>query len=148
MISSMKRYQIGFTLIELMIVVAIVGILAAIAIPTFQTYAARAQVSEALELSSFIKSLVGDIAQESGTPANANSGSNGIPLASSITGKYVSNISVSGGTITVTMNPAGVNSTSSLIAGLTLTLSPSMNAGSMTWLCGGSIPEQYRPKAC
>ena len=84
----MKR-QSGFTLIELMIVVAIIGILAAIALPAYQDYTARSQVSEAMSLASGLKIQVADIYADEGALTNADSGVGGIPAAADVTGKYV-----------------------------------------------------------
>jgi type IV pilus assembly protein PilA len=89
--------QQGFTLIELMIVVAIVGILAAVAIPAYQDYTARAQVAEAVNLADGLKATVADIWTDEGAFTNANSGSKGLPAADTVTGKYVAQVGVSNG---------------------------------------------------
>ena len=96
----MKKQQ-GFTLIELMIVVAIIGILAAIAIPAYQDYTIRAQVSEGLNLSAGAKAAVTEFFQDQGTLPTDNAEA-GIEAANVITGKYVVSVAVAAGVITVT----------------------------------------------
>jgi type IV pilus assembly protein PilA len=144
----MRKIQQGFTLIELMIVVAIIGILAAIAIPQYQNYTARSQVSEAMTLAAGLKTAVAEVAQQDGVLTNANSGANGIPAAADVVGKYVATGAVAAGVITMTMQATGTNGTSSLIGGNTLTITPVLNAGSVSWTCGGTIDAKYRPKNC
>ncbi len=96
----MKKQQ-GFTLIELMIVVAIIGILAAIAIPAYQDYTIRAQVSEGLQLSGGAKVAVTEYYQDRGTMPSVNAQA-GIADAGDIEGNYVSQVGVANGVITVT----------------------------------------------
>ncbi len=146
----MRKAQQGFTLIELMIVVAIIGILAAIAIPAYQDYVARSQVSEAVNLASGLKTTVSEIWSDEGVFTNADSPTLGLPVAASVTGKYVDNVNVVDGVITATMKGAG-----SVAAGIvsgTLQLSPITRAGSVEWSCqagGGSpIDPKYLPKSC
>ena len=144
--------QQGFTLIELMIVVAIIGILAAIAIPAYQDYIARAQMSEAMTLASGVKIPVTEsFSQDGACPAN---GTSGIAAATDITGKYVASVtsagtgSATGGcTIAVAMKTAGV---SSGIQGqtLTLTMSTTATAGSYNWACTSTAAQKYLPKSC
>ncbi|MEP4371317.1 MAG: pilin, partial [Alloalcanivorax venustensis] len=88
----MKQVQKGFTLIELMIVVAIIGILAAVAIPAYQDYTARAQVTEAMNLMGGLKTTVTEIYTTEGSFADADSGSSGIPAATDVTGDKVSQV--------------------------------------------------------
>ena len=141
----MKSMQKGFTLIELMIVVAIIGILAAIAIPAYQDYIARSQMTEAMSLASGQKTNVTETYGQTGTLTGISSGSNGIPAAADISGSYVDNVAVADGVITATMNAAGV---SNGIQGETLTLTPTDAGGSVTWACASSAEQKYVPKAC
>jgi type IV pilus assembly protein PilA len=126
----MKSMQKGFTLIELMIVVAIIGILAAIAIPAYQDYTVRAQVTEGLNLSSALETGVAEYFANTGSwPAlNSNAGVSNQP-----SGKYVSNVQIATGGITITYG-AQANSN---IGGKTLGLTPllSMN-NDVVWVCG------------
>ena len=143
----MKKFQQGFTLIELMIVVAIIGILAAIAIPAYQDYTIRAQVSEAYNLADGLKTPVADIYNDAGVFTSANSGEFGIPVAADVVGKYVVSVGVATGKITATMNATEANK---LVQGGTIILSPVTHAGSIEWNCRGlgTIIDKYRPKAC
>jgi type IV pilus assembly protein PilA len=143
----MKKQQ-GFTLIELMIVVAIIGILAAIAIPAYQDYTIRAQVSEGLNLSGGAKAAVTEYFQDRGSLPASNTEA-GLAAATSITGKYVESVSVqSSGTIQVTYGL----SAHQVISGATLELSPiTTNPGSVGWECasaGASIANKHLPAAC
>ena len=144
--------QKGFTLIELMIVVAIIGILAAIAIPAYQDYIARSQMSEALSLTGGLKTAVYEVYSQDGTcPAN---GAAGIAAATAINGSYVASVTAAGTgaatggcTITATMKTTGV---STGIKGKTLTLTMATTAagGSATWACTSSAEQKYLPKSC
>ncbi len=143
----MRKAQQGFTLIELMIVVAIIGILAAIAIPAYQDYTARAQVSEAINLSGGLKATIADIYVNKGALTTADSGSDGLPAAASVTGKYVSTVGVADGLITATMKGAG--SVAAGIAGATVQISPLASVGSIKWTCKAeTLTEKYLPSAC
>ena len=140
----MKAIQKGFTLIELMIVIAIIGILAVVALPAYQDYTARAQVSEALTLAEGQKSAVTEYRSDRGDwpTSNAMAG-----VASSISGKYVASVVVgANGAITATMKATGVNND---IKGKTLILVPTDNNGSFTWTCNtGDIEQKFRPSTC
>ncbi|HEZ3861010.1 TPA: pilin, partial [Neisseria meningitidis] len=104
----MNTLQKGFTLIELMIVIAIVGILAAVALPAYQDYTARAQVSEAILLAEGQKSAVTEYYLNHGEwPGNNTSA--GVASSSTIKGKYVEKVEVKNGVVTATMLSSGVN---------------------------------------
>jgi len=142
----MKKQQ-GFTLIELMIVVAIIGILAAIAIPAYQDYTIRAQVSEGLNLAGGAKAAVTEYSQDRGSFPSDNATA-GISDATDIKGKYVSQVAVGGsGVVTVTFG-SGAHS---VIDGKTIQLAPANNTGSVEWACsssGASIANKHLPAAC
>ena len=151
----MKKVQQGFTLIELMIVVAIIGILAAIAIPAYQDYTIRAQVSEGMNLSAAAKAAVTEFFQDRGTfPANNLDA--GLSAANTISGNYVSQVFVNGdGTIDMTYAGAsagGQQEANEAINGAVLRLSPVTNAGSVDWNCRGqnilNNAPQWLPAAC
>jgi type IV pilus assembly protein PilA len=139
------RLARGFTLIELMIVVAIIAILAAIAIPAYQAYLVRAQIAEGMTLSSGAKAAVWDFVANTGKfPSNNQSA--GLVTSTSISGTYVSGVNVAGGAITVAYNSPKTNI--ALKPG-SLVLSPTSNAGSISWVCKGiSIKPQYLPSSC
>jgi type IV pilus assembly protein PilA len=163
--SQMKKIQKGFTLIELMIVVAIIGILAAIAIPAYQDYIIRSQVSEGLAMASSVKTSVAEFRADRGTwPGNLAA----LGIATAPSGKYVSGITVTDGEILITfgndanaaLRPGGT--------GLTLRLRPAVSPNSdILWQCGdraltttasfassgntangGTLTGKYRPSNC
>jgi type IV pilus assembly protein PilA len=139
----MKKQQ-GFTLIELMIVVAIIGILAAIAIPAYQDYTIRAQVSEGLNLAGGAKAAVSEYTMDSGLfPSDNNQA--GMSAAGTINGKYV--VSVTNGTGLVTVLYG--NSAHTTLATNTLLLSAATSAGSVQWICrSDTIADKHLPAAC
>jgi type IV pilus assembly protein PilA len=164
----MKKVQQGFTLIELMIVVAIIGILAAIAIPAYQDYTIRAQVSEGMNLAAAAKAAVAETYLNRGT-APANRTVAGMTQnAADTNGKYVASVNVTNGTIQITY---GVDANTSIQAN-TLGIQPYVtNDDSVVWLCGNAsnanfvagtvampgsgaaatattVPNQYLPAAC
>ncbi|EMU3163328.1 pilin, partial [Neisseria gonorrhoeae] len=128
----MNTLQKGFTLIELMIVIAIVGILAAVALPAYQDYTARAQVSEAILLAEGQKSAVTEYYLNHGKwPENNDEA--GVASASDIKGKYVKEVEVAKGVVTATMNSSGVNKE---IKDKKLSLWARRENGSVKWFCG------------
>ena len=149
----MKKVQQGFTLIELMIVVAIIGILAAVAIPAYQDYTIRAKVTEGLGLAGAAKTAVAETYSAKGIAPSTNTGA-GIALATSIVGNSVSLVAIgpaaTPGLITITYrNNLGGSPTAN---GLLVMLKPSFTAGGVTWDCkaasGTTMPAKYLPAQC
>ena len=147
----MKKVQQGFTLIELMIVVAIIGILAAVAIPAYQDYTIRAKVTEGLSLAGAAKTAVAETYSSKGIPPLTNTGA-GIALATSIIGNSVSSVAITGrGLITIKygVNLGGSPSANSLL----VVMKPSFTAGGVTWDCksgssGTTMIPKYLPAQC
>jgi type IV pilus assembly protein PilA len=157
----MKTFQKGFTLIELMIVVAIIGILAAIAIPAYQDYTIRAQVTEGMNLASAVETGVAEYYANTGNwPTNlTQAGGDSTNLPS---GKYVTGVDVgASGVITVTYgNQANAN-----VAAKTLALTPALSKNNdVAWVCGNhavpsgvtaavgatepTVLQKYLPQVC
>ncbi|HGH6232813.1 TPA: pilin [Neisseria meningitidis] len=131
----MNTLQKGFTLIELMIVIAIVGILAAVALPAYQDYTARAQVSEAILLAEGQKSAVTEYYLNHGEwPKNNTSA--GVATSANIKGKYVEKVEVKNGVVTATMLSSNVNNE---IKGKKLSLWAKRQDGSVKWFCGQPV---------
>jgi len=142
----MKNIQKGFTLIELMIVVAIIAILAAIALPAYQDYLIRSQVSEGAVLADGAKTAVAEFYSNRGTFPGSNE-SAGLSAAASITGKYVATTTV--GTDGVITAEYG-NEANTKISGSKLVFTPKDEGGSVTWDCrtGTDVAAKYLPTAC
>jgi type IV pilus assembly protein PilA len=147
----MKKLQKGFTLIELMIVVAIIAILAAIAISQYQDYVIRSQVSEGSSLADGTKTAVAEFYNNNGSFSSTQA-SYGLAPAASISGKYVASVDVATapGKITVLFRSAAP--ANSKIYGKKLVFSPTDNGGSLSWNCNSSvgtdIDAKYLPNAC
>ena len=146
----MKSMQKGFTLIELMIVVAIIAILAAIAIPAYQNYLIRAQVSEGATLTDGAQTAVAEYYSNYGQFPGSNK-SAGLAADTSITGKYVSQVSVgSNGLISATFSDTSPQSANAKLNGAILIYSPVVSAnGDIHWACKSTtINPQYLPSSC
>ena len=167
----MKTIQKGFTLIELMIVIAIIGILAAIAIPAYQNYIIRSQVTEGLSLADSWKVAVGEFFANYGSFPSGYSSTGSttqIAMQAASSGKYVSNINVvAGGQVVITYAGAAANAKLNSGSANILTLQPGLsNNNDVVWFCGTattgqsglsvapvyttstSIPSQYLPSTC
>lgn len=155
----MKKIQQGFTLIELMIVVAIIGILAAVAIPAYQDYTVRTKVSEGLNVATGAKTAVSETRLTLGRFAAVNTNqSYGLAPSASITGNNVASVAIAGlasGAITITYARDGNINNSTMV--LTPSLDP--GNGSIMWACtawagkvgasgGGTVLLKYRPATC
>jgi type IV pilus assembly protein PilA len=159
----MKTIQKGFTLIELMIVVAIIGILAAIAIPAYQNYTIRAQVTEGISLADTFKTAIAEFYQNLGTWPTGTSvagSATTIPMPGTTTGKYTTGITVVGGVVTIAYGGAQANAK---LAGKVLTIQPGVDTNNdVIWVCGTAanpgvtlagaaattVPNQYLPSVC
>jgi prepilin-type N-terminal cleavage/methylation domain-containing protein len=135
--------QRGFTLIELMIVVAIVGILAAVALPAYQDYTIRAQVTELMSLTDGAKVAVTEYYQTKGAlpSTSADAGYGGA------SGKYTTTVDLAAGVITATADTTNSNPK---IQGKTITLTPVTTGtnNTLVWSCAGTVDVKYRPSSC
>lgn len=137
-----RSVQEGFTLIELMIVVAIIGILASIALPAYQDYTRRSRVAEGLRLVNEAKDMVVEYRSTKSNWPTSNDEA-GLADAEDIVGQAVKSIEVgAGGAITITFNEKVADDA-------TLVMRPSDNGGSVSWACTeGSLDARYRPSEC
>jgi len=139
----MKKVQQGFTLIELMIVVAIIGILAAVAIPSYNNYTAKAKFSEVVLATAAVKTAVELCAQENASIANCTAGSNGVPANITATRGNLSGLTTSGGVITATAISTGG------LGGETYILTPTLNTdNSLTWAVTGTCKTRTAGAIC
>jgi type IV pilus assembly protein PilA len=138
---SMKRIQKGFTLIELMIVVAIIGILAAVALPAYQDYTTRAKVSEAVVMAAPAKLAVAETSSSVGGLASVTAANTGYSFPGAT--KYVSGITITNATGVVTVTSTVPNATG------TITLTPAdVGSGQLRWTCASGISPKYLPSEC
>ena len=136
----MRAIQKGFTLIELMIVVAIIGILAAVALPAYQDYTIRAKASELILAASGFRTAISESFQTN----PGNSASMGVGLTVNVVGKISGGSVTDAGVVTV----QGSTATTSTGAAITITMSPTTSSGGvLTWSCVGT-PSKYLPATC
>lgn len=142
-----RSFSRGFTLVELMIVVAIIGILSAIAIPQYQIYTGRAQLAEAITLTAGLKAAVTEVYASGTAFASIVGGAKGIPDdITANAGQFVDSLAVSGGVIVATMRLANV---APCVVGATVTLTPSVGSSSdvtISWSC--STNASCKPQTC
>jgi type IV pilus assembly protein PilA len=141
---NVKAVQKGFTLIELMIVVAIIGILAAVALPAYQDYTVRAKVSEVVLAASAGKNSIAEFYQANGHMPGVNSA--GVTNQQS---KYVSGVAyTTTGTDNATITATSQNLGSSITGNIVLTGTGTASTGQVGWVCTGSLDVKYLPASC
>ena len=156
---TMKKVQQGFTLIELMIVVAIIGILAAVALPAYQDYTVRAKVSEVLLAMSSCRTSVTEVFQSGNALPGADNAAWGCTLGTDAATKYVASLAVSAGGVITATTATGLASAAD---GKTISMTPYKDAAASTaaaagdnvaaWKCGpgatNGMPAKYLPSTC
>jgi len=137
----MKRVQQGFTLIELMIVVAIIGILAAVALPAYQDYTTRAKISEVIIMAAPAKLAVAETSSSIGGLASLTASNTGYVFPGAT--KYVSGVTITDGSGKVDVTSTVPNATG------TISLTPTdVGSGQLRWVCSSAISPKYLPNEC